>query len=60
MNIDHPYIRRTLQCPLCGCNKARGLVACWPCYHEHDMRNPNPVVEQLLDDSERQIRLSLR
>jgi hypothetical protein len=56
MNIDHPYVRRSLECPLCGCNKPFGLVACWPCYNEHDMRNGNPSAEHMIDGCETLIR----
>lgn len=32
ITIDHPLIRRSCECPLCGGKKDVGLVACWPCY----------------------------
>ncbi len=32
--LDYPYIRASTECPLCGTAKARGLIACWPCFRE--------------------------
>ena len=36
---DYPKIRASNCCPLCDGPKAKGLVACWPCYRACDMGN---------------------
>lgn len=43
--MDNPYVRRQMQCPLCGGFKTIGLVACWKCYRAFDLRNGNPKAE---------------
>lgn len=30
--MDKPVCRAALVCPLCGHDKDRGLVMCWPCH----------------------------
>jgi hypothetical protein len=30
---DFPRLRAWDQCPLCGDAKARGALACWPCFN---------------------------
>lgn len=37
--MDYPNIRRSDVCPFCLGHKARGLIACWPCYREEGLRN---------------------
>lgn len=34
---DYPHTRRALVCPLCHCEKAPGLLVCWPCYRAHGL-----------------------
>jgi hypothetical protein len=29
---DHPFTRNGIGCPLCGGDKERGLLICWPCH----------------------------
>jgi hypothetical protein len=36
---DYPAIRRDTTCPICRKPKDHGLVACWPCYRGHGLRN---------------------
>jgi hypothetical protein len=48
MTLDNPHIRRSQQCPFCRGHKTIGLVACWPCYRAHDLRNGNPRAEHIL------------
>lgn len=45
MSLDNPNVRASTVCPLCSSTKARGLVACWTCYKDHDLRNGNPEAE---------------
>lgn len=49
---NHPHIRATQSCPICGKYKSVGLVTCWPCYVENDLRNGNAEAEALLDRKE--------
>lgn len=51
--VDNPLTRAQSICPLCNGSKPRGLVACWPCYRETNMRNGNPVAEALITRFER-------
>lgn len=53
MTIDHPNIRNWTKCPFCLGNKDQGLVACWPCYRKHDLRNGGG--QQTLDVTEKAI-----
>jgi hypothetical protein len=32
---DFPLLRAFHQCPLCGHDKPRGALACWPCFTTH-------------------------
>ncbi len=45
IKIDNENVRASKRCPLCDGYKAVGLVACWPCYRLHDLRNGNPEAE---------------
>lgn len=54
-----PYdaLRAVTQCPLCHGYKDTGLVACWPCYRTHDMRNQlRPATRAILDHAAQQAR----
>ena len=55
MTIDHPLVRASTRCPICHEPKDKGLVMCWPCYRQIDMRNGNPLVDDLLDAAEKQL-----
>lgn len=50
--IDHPLVRASQVCPLCGCAKDPGLVACWTCYRIFNMRNGSPYAEQAIEFAE--------
>lgn len=39
MTVDNPLVRADVTCPLCLGRKAQGIVACWPCYRERNLRN---------------------
>jgi hypothetical protein len=52
--MDHPNCRASAICPLCGKDKDRGSVVCWPCYSKHNMRRgDSAVVAFTLDTFER-------
>jgi hypothetical protein len=42
-SLDHPRLRAWDVCPLCAGHKARGLVACWDCFNEHDPEHQEEV-----------------
>jgi hypothetical protein len=48
-----PHIRSATTCPLCRGAKDRGLVACWDCYREQDLRRGNPQCEAIIANHER-------
>jgi hypothetical protein len=50
--MDHPLVRKSHTCPLCLGPKDTGLVACWPCFREHDMRNGSQAADDTLDARE--------
>lgn len=51
---DYPLTRAGAFCPICLGDKAPGLLVCWPCYREHDMRfGDTPNVTALMDAFER-------
>ena len=43
---DNPFVRDCNVCPLCNGPKSIGLIACWPCFRKHDMRNGNRDAEE--------------
>ena len=49
MKIDNENVRASNRCPLCEGYKSVGLVACWPCYRLHDLRNGNPGAEAKIE-----------
>jgi hypothetical protein len=51
--VDHPKLRSSTICQLCGEVKETGLLVCWPCFRVHDLRNGNPGVERALDVMEK-------
>lgn len=54
--MDNPRVRMQIICPVCDGSKDRGLVACWPCFRKYDMRNGNPVCEEIIRDRENELR----
>lgn len=34
LHRDHPRLRAFDVCCICGGNKSRGLVCCWPCFND--------------------------
>lgn len=48
MTLDNPNTRRGTICPLCGCSKKHGLVACWPCYRNFGLKYGNPAAEKTI------------
>ncbi len=50
--MDFPRVRSCLICPLCGSNKEVGLICCWQCYRERDMRRGNMEAEALIAEAE--------
>lgn len=53
--VDNPLVRASSTCPLCNFAKAPGLVACWPCYNAHDLRNGNPEAEAQIANREQRL-----
>ncbi len=49
IKLDNENVRASNRCPLCNGYKPVGLVACWPCYRLHDLRNGNPEAEAKID-----------
>ncbi len=50
--IDFPFVRSSLICPLCrGCKDA-GTICCWSCYRERRMRDGNKEAEDLIADAD--------
>jgi NMD protein affecting ribosome stability and mRNA decay len=58
MGMDFPRVRASSVCPLCGAEKEAGLVVCWACYREHDMRYGNPEAESAIRAAEDRLDLS--
>lgn len=56
LTADHPLVRASNSCPLCNGPKPVGLVACWPCYHETNMRYGNATSEAMINHVEATIR----
>lgn len=46
--IDFPFVRSSLICPLCRGGKDAGTVCCWSCYRERRMRDGNKEAEDLI------------
>lgn len=47
-------------CPLCRGTKQQGLVTCWSCYREHDLRNGNEMAEHIIAEFEATLIAELR
>ena len=54
--MDHPYIRKSDLCPLCDSLKGVGMIACWPCYRNADLRNGNATAEAMFDRREQALK----
>ena len=52
VEIDHPRVRASVECPVCSGYKAPGLIVCWPCFRNLNLRFGNPEVERIVDLSE--------
>ena len=53
IKLDHPLVREQTTCPICAKHKDAGLLACWSCYREYDMRSGLSMdAELILDDTE--------
>jgi len=50
--LDHPHVRASATCPLCGDRKDEHLLTCWPCYREHGLRYGNPVADAAIAAAE--------
>lgn len=53
--LDHPKLRALTCCVVCRRPKDAGLVVCWNCYREKDLRNGNDTVERILDEEEKKL-----
>jgi hypothetical protein len=45
MEVDFPLVRAQVMCPLCQGEKAVGLLVCWPCYRQRELKYGNPPAE---------------
>jgi hypothetical protein len=52
---DHPRVRASERCPLCGGPKTVGLIACWNCYNQENLRDGNALAEAIFDNAERRL-----
>lgn len=48
VTIDYPHLRKSTQCPFCKGPKATGLIACWPCFQGHGLRNGETFEQRLI------------
>lgn len=57
--IDHPLVRRSGLCPMCGEAKSLGNVTCWGCHNncEQGTSEQRTVRESCLDDAEEMLEL---
>ena len=52
---DHPFVRESWECPLCGARKAQGHVACETCFQEvwaNGNEHQRIDAEEQLDEAE--------
>ncbi len=52
MTVDHPRVRASRVCPLCGGGKAPGLVCCWTCYQAQGLRYGSERAEARIETVE--------
>ncbi len=55
IEIDHPKVRASENCPICRGNKDLMLVVCWHCYKEHGLKYGNPEIERIIEQAEIQL-----
>jgi hypothetical protein len=58
-DVDYPNLRQEHLCCLCFGHKGKGLVVCWRCYNEFDMRNGNREVNDALAEVEARLKALL-
>lgn len=54
--IDFPFVRSSLICPLCRRGKDAGTICCWSCYGEQRMRDGNKEAEDIIADADANLR----
>lgn len=54
--MDYPHVRASGACPLCRENKDFGLIVCWECYHNWNLRYGNLEAELLIEQAETKLR----
>ena len=57
-HIDFPFVRSSLICPLCRGGKEAGTICCWSCYRERRLRDGNEEAENLIADTDANLRRS--
>lgn len=55
IEIDHPKLRNSEECPTCHGHKDKNLVTCWPCYRKYGLRYGNAEIEKIIDKVEIEI-----
>jgi hypothetical protein len=58
--LDFPRLRAFGICPLCGEAKARGALACWPCFNDRGIGagDDDPWAEAQFARAERALKLA--
>ncbi len=54
--VDYPHVRASTLCPLCRANKEAGLLVCWNCYRDYNLRLGNDAAEALIAKADVEIR----
>ena len=57
---DFPNVRAGALCPLCGSGKDAGLLVCWPCYRQNDLRYGNREEERKIEAAEKELGQEIR
>jgi hypothetical protein len=57
MSMDHPLVRRGIECPMCHDTKQSGCVTCWGCHNvtEFGTAEQREVREAAIDAAEEQL-----
>lgn len=55
MELDFPKVRAQEVCPLCQATKEAGLLVCWPCYRQHELRYGNPAALSRIANAQDQL-----
>lgn len=53
VQISHPHVRKSFECPFCHGRKDLGTLACWPCFRGAGLKSGDPIAElvvQVFDD----------